>query len=326
MNQVISFLIKDGITYILYLILMISIYHLIMAINERELTGRRARQKVKNRLRKQVIEKRAEEFKNESQTLSKLELMLRSTSKDPNKKPSVFGFVLFCVILGSSTFFLIFSRLGDFIIASVLGLLISYIPYLFLLVRFNRQKSSFSNNITHVIEILIHHYSSSGHDMYKAVKGVAKEVKDVRYRRLFMQIASAMHLRHEPEIVEAIDVLTFSIGGTWAKRLGSIILTGYIRSDSVMKALVHLSNDAQKSEKMLKEEKSASFNTVVTAYLTIPFMLGTLMINRYLTRAFDYTDIQFNNPIALFLLVVTLAMIAISIIVALYIRNPKNDL
>jgi len=316
----------DGIDYLLYGILLLSVYHLIMAINEKEITGRRVRKKVKSRLRKQVLEKKAEEIKNDSQKLSKLELMLRSTSKDPTKNPSVFGFILFCFLLGTSTFLLIFSRLGDLIISSGVGIFVFYIPYLYLSVKFNRQKSAFSNNITHVIELLIHQYSSSGHDMYKAIKGVAKEVKDVRYRRLFMQIASAMHLRHEAAIVEAVEVLSFSIGGTWAKRLRNIILTGYIRSDSVMKALIHLSNDAQNSEKMLKQEKAASFNTVVTAYMTIPFMVGTIMLNRYLTRAFEFSDIQFNNPVALFLLVITIAMIAFSIITAIYIRNPRNDL
>lgn len=297
-----------------------------MAINEKEIKGRKVRRKVKNRLRKQVIEQKAEELKNDSDSLGKLELLLRATAKSETKNPSIFAFLLFSGSIGVGTFLLLLFRLGDLFIAIGIAFFASLIPYLFLKVRLRKRKSAISNNITSIVEELIHQYSANSHDMYKAVKSVAKQTKHSHYRRLFIQIASAMHLRQEETVRESVEVLVFSIGGTWAKRLGNIILTGYIRSDSVMKALVHLSNDAQNTEGMLKQEKAASFGTFMAAISTVPFMIGTLIINSYLTRSFDYWEVQFGHPVLIFLLVVTCVMICVSLLTALYIRNPKNDI
>lgn len=326
MNPITSFVLNEGINYFFYFLLFFTVYRLNMAINEKEINGRKVRRKVKSRLKKQIIDQKAEEWKKESRSLGKLELLLRATAKNESANPSVFAFLLFSVSLGAGTFLLLIFRLGDLYITSGLAFLISMLPYLYLKVKLNKKKSTISNNITSVIEELIHHYSANGHDMYKTVKNVAMQTKNQNYRYLFIQIASAMHLRQEKAVRESVEVLVFSIGGTWAKRLGNIILTGYIRSDSVLKALVHLSRDAQNTEGMLKQEKAASFGTFIAALATIPFMIITLVINVFLTRSFDYWDIQFGNPVLVFLLVVTCAMICVSLLIALYIRNPKNDI
>ena len=326
-NPIVTFFLEDGISYILYFVLIVQVYRFIVMINEREINGRKARRRVKSRLRKQVIETKVEEIrKDEKRAIGKLELLLRSTSKNKTKNPSTFAFLLFCGTLGFGTFLILISRLKDFYVSGALALFVSLIPYMYLQIKFSKQKSLISNKITEIIEELIHHYSANGHDMYQAVKSVATKTKHNHYRRLFIQIASAMHLRQEEAVRESVEVLVYSIGGTWAKRLGNIITTGYIRSDSVMKALVYLSKDAQRTEGMLKQEKAASFGAVITAYATIPFFIGTLVINSYLTRSFDYWDIQFGNPALVFLLVTTVAMICVSLLVALYIRNPKNDI
>jgi Flp pilus assembly protein TadB len=326
LNPLVSFLVKDGIHYFLYFILFLAVYQLIIAINEKEINGRKVRRKVKGRLRKQVIEQKAEELKKDNQSLGKLELLLRATAKSETSNPSVFAFLLFSWTVGVGTFLLLIFRIGDVFISCGVALFASLIPYLYLKVKLRKRKSAISNNITGIIEELIHQYSANGHDMYKAVKNVSKQTKHLHYRRLFLQIASAMHLRQEKAVRDSIDVLVFTIGGTWAKRLGNIILTGYIRSDSVMKAMVHLSNDAQNTEGMLNQEKAASFGTFIAAISTVPFFIGTLIINNYLTRSFDYWDVQFGNPVLVFLLVVTCVMICVSLLVALYIRHPKNDI
>lgn len=326
MNPITSFLVNEGIDYFLYFILFLCVYQLIMAINEKAIEGRKVRRRVKNRLRKQLIEKKADDLKKESRYLGQLELLLKATAKSETSNPSVFAFLLFCGSLGVGTFLLLIFRLEDLYISSAIAIFASIIPYLYLKVKFRKRKGSVSNHITSIIEEMIHHYSANGHDMYKTVKGVAQNTKNQHYRRLFLQIASAMHLRQESAVREAVDLLIFSIGGTWSKRLGNIIITGYIRSDSVMKALVHLSHDAQNTEGMLKEEKAASFGTVIAAWATVPFFIGTLVINFYLTRAFDYWEVEFGNPVLIFLVVMTCVMICVSLIAALYIRNPKNDL
>lgn len=321
-----SFLINEGINIILYAILLICVYHIIVAINEREIKGRKVRKRVTRRLRKQVMEQKIEGLKQEHTSLSSLELLLRAISKNPDKTPSIFAFILFSGGLGVSTFIIILARLGDLFIALSLGIFLGFIPYFFARIKFRRQKSIVSNQITSVIEMLIHHYSANQHNMYKAVKGVAKDIDEPHYRRLFLQIAGAMQLRNEDAVQESVDVLTFSIGGTWAKRLGNIILTGYVRSNSVLKAMIHLSNDARNNESMLKQEQAASFGTSITAFATVPFMIGAMFINRYLTRSFDYWEIQFKNPLVLTLLVFTIAMIVLSLLIAIYIRNPENDI
>lgn len=326
-NPLMAFFLDDGIHYIFYFILLLAVYRLIIAINEREINGRKARRKVKSRLRKQVIEQKVKEVKErESRSLGKLELLLRSTSKDQSKIPSVFAFLLFSGTLGAGTFILLVSRLHDLYISAALAFLMSMLPYLYIKVKFSKQKSVISNNITGIIEELIHHYSANSQDMYQAVKHVATKTKHQHYRGLFLQVASAMHLRKEEAVREAVEVLVYSIGGTWAKRLGNIITTGYIRSDSVMKALVHLSSDAKRTEGMLKEEKAASMGAFISAVATVPFFIGALVINYYLTRAFDFWEIQFGNPVIVFLLVATVAMICVSLLIALYIRNPRNDI
>jgi Flp pilus assembly protein TadB len=326
MNPLTTFIVKDGINFILYLLLFTIVYQLTMVLNERELQGRKLRRKVKNRFRKQVIEQKAIHFKNENKSLSSLDLLLRATSKNETNQPSVFAFLLFCISIGLGTFLLLILRLGDLYVSFGTAIFMSIIPYLYLKVKFRKRKSIISNNITSIVEELIHHYSSNGHDMYKSVKGVATQTKNQHYRRLFLQVASSMHLRQEHAVRESIEVLVYSIGGTWAKRLGNIILSGYIRSNSVMKALVHLSTDAQNTEGMLKQEKASSFGTVIAAYATVPFMVFTLLINAYLTRSFDYWQVQFGNPVLVFLVVATCAMICVSLLTALYIRNPKNDI
>lgn len=323
LNPLIAFFLNDGIHYILYFILLLAVYKIIIAINERELNGRKARRKVKSRLRKQVIEQKVKEVKEkEISSLRNLELLLRATAKNP----SVFAFLLFSGSLGIGTFIMLVSRLHDVYISGALAFFMSILPYLYAKVKFRKQKSLISNNITGIIEELIHHYSANSQDMYQAVKHVATKTKHQHYRRLFLQVTSAMHLRQEEAVRESVEVLVYSIGGTWAKRLGNIIITGYIRSDSVMKALVHLSSDAKRTEGMLKEEKAASFGAFISAIATVPFFIGTLVINLYLTRSFDYWEIQFGNPVIVFLLVATVAMICVSLLIALYIRNPKNDI
>ncbi|MGY3718394.1 hypothetical protein ACWE42_23025 [Sutcliffiella cohnii] len=326
MNPFITFLINDGIRYLLYFILFVTIYQFIKAINEKEINGRIVRKKVRSRLKKEIIKKQTEEIEKDNEHLGKLELLLRATSNNKEKNPSVFGFLLFCGSLGIGTFFLLFTRLGDLFISIGLACFVSMLPYLYLKTVFLTRKGAISNEITTIIEELIHHYSANGHDMYKAVKGVATSTRNAQYRVLFIQIASAMHMRQEQAVRDSVAVLVYSIGGTWAKRLGTIIQTGYIKSDSVLKALVSLSNDARNNEGMLKQEKAISFGTVIAAYATVPFFILTMVINNFLTRSFDYWEVQFGNPILIFLLVATCIMICLSLLTALYIRNPKNDI
>lgn len=327
MNPIVNFLLTQGISYLLYFVIFIAAYRLVIVLNEKEINGRRIKKKVKSRLHKQVIETKAKvEEINEDKRLGRLELLLRATAKNEKRTSSVFAFLLLSGSLGIATFILLLFRLGDLYISTGLGFFVSMIPYLFLIVKFRKQKSSVSNNITMIIEELIHHYSANGHDMYQAVKQVAINTKNMHYRQLFLQIASAMHLRQEEAVREAVEVLMFSIGGTWAKRLGNIILAGFLRSDSVLTAMVHLSKNAQANEGMLKQEKSASLGVRLAAYATVPFMLVTLMINTWMTRSFDYWDIQFGNPFMVFLLVITVAMICVSLIIAQFVANPKNDI
>lgn len=318
--------------YLLYIVLIAvtawTVYVLIHAPVKEQLAQARYRSQLKRSrmVKKEIpLSKRSSFYRHIYFLLQSLRVS--KDSKTNTDALNVYGFISFCGLLGILTLILVVIKFNDAFVGLLIGAIVSLIPYAILLVRLRNTRNAVGNQLTEIVEILIHSYSSSGSDMYQGLKITSTNIVDKELRRIFIKLISDLQTaRSEEEMRESIDLFIYTCGNSWAMRLGNIILKAYIHQETVLGALLQLQSQMINNEKMLEQEKADSFDSFNNSVLAIFLFPISLVGAKFVTRPQSWFVLQFQEKWAFMLFIVTVIMVIVGFLVGLLIRKPKNDI
>lgn len=317
--------------YILYIILISvtgwTVYQIIKAPLKERMTQLRYRSQLKQtQLTSPSIplSKRSKLYRHVYFLLQSLNV---SSKRENPDSIGVYGFLYFSGAIGLFTFVLIVVKFHDAFLGLIIGGVISLIPYIIILVKLKTTQNTIGNELTNIIELLIHGYSASSYDIYQALKTTHANIREPELRRLFVKLISDLQTaKNDEEMRLSIDLFIYTAGNSWAMRLGNIILKAYVNQENVLNALLQLQSQMINNEKMLEQEKSGSYDAFANAALGLILFPVSLVGAKFVTRPQSWIHLQFGEKYALLLFIVTTVMVTIAFLVGLLIRKPKNDL
>jgi Flp pilus assembly protein TadB len=256
-----------------------------------------------------------------------LESVSSSDKKSDSQSINVFNFIIFCCSLGLITMVLLVVKFQDAFLGLIIGSVVSLVPYMYLNVRLKNMRNTVGDQITNIVEILIHSYSAYSNDMYQAIKHTQVNIQEPELRKILVRLISDLQIsRNESELRESVDLFIYTCGNSWAMRLGNIILKSYLHQENVLNALLQLQNQMINNQKMLEEEKSESYDAFAEAMLAIILFPAALIGAYYVTRPLSWVSLQFEQKWTFLTFILTTIMTIIAILVGFLIRKPKNDL
>jgi len=318
--------------YILYILLIIITGWTVYQIIKAPLKERMAQVRYRSKLNKSQVTNNTIPLSKRSKLYRHIYFLLQSlnvTSKKESITDSigVLGFLYSSGTIGLFTFVLVVVKFNDAFLGLLLGGIVSVIPYIFLLVKLKNTQNAVANELIQIIELLIHGYSASSHDMYQALISTQANIREPQLRKLFIRLISDLQTsRNEEEMRLSIDLFIYTAGSSWAMRLGNIILKAYVNQENVLNALLQLQNQMINNEKMLEQEKAGSYDAFAEAMLAIILYPVALIGGKLITRPQDWMNLQFGEKGPLLVFIITTVMTIIAILVGFLIRKPKNDL
>ena len=258
--------------------------------------------------------------------LKHVQLLLRTTSKD-NNYADVPIFLTITSLTGFISAIFIYLIIQDFVIAISLGILVSLIPYLLKRLKLNKLRFIISEEFLTLMQKLTQNYNAAHNDIYYALVETHKEIRNPQLKRVLIKLVSDLQVsRNETELRESIQAFTYTAGTNWSKRLGSIILKAYLNNENVLNALMTLTKQIEWTSEMLEEEKSEMLDVVYNGYLTLPILIGSIILGYIATGVQDYFKLQFGYGSTQFLFILSVIGVIFSFIIARFLKHPKNDL
>ncbi|MFP7442556.1 hypothetical protein SFC50_02515 [Bacillus infantis] len=251
----------------------------------------------------------------------------KADTKSQKWTMGVSTFIVLSLLIGFLTFSLILVKYQDAFLGLIIGTVVSIIPYIILHVQLRNTRNAVGNQLTEIVELIIHAYGSSSSDMYQALKVTQSHIAEKELRSILVRLISDLQTaRTEEEMRLSIDLFIFTCGNSWSMRLGNIILKSYLHQENVMSALIQLQNQMINNQKMLEQEKASSYDAFVDATLTVILFPISLIGAKFMTKPQSWMALQFGEKATLMLFILTTIMVVISLLVGLIIRKPKNDL
>ncbi|MGG1594789.1 hypothetical protein [Terribacillus saccharophilus] len=318
----------DGIYYIFYVLISIAVIYFVQLVLSAPVKEKYGQWKYKYRLRKMRIESTVKDtdITHNGAFLNHIQMLINAT-KNEKSEQDVGSFFVTSMLLLVVTTVMTFIAFKDVVLAIALGFLIATIPYLFLQIKLRKIRSAMSGEFRELVQIIMQQYSANQHDMYYALKETQRIVVEPTLRKIITKLVNDLQTaRNSDELRNTISVFVFTVGNSWAKRLGSIILKAYTDKENVLKTLMVLTRQMEDTEEMLEEEKTGLLDTVHTGYLTVPIFIASVALGYFVSGAQDWFNLQFNNHYTLLLFTTAAIGTVFSIIISLILKTPKNDL
>ena len=326
MVKITHWIFGTGIDYFLYLVLLFTVLYIVKALIEGTVKTKFNEMQYLYRLRKVRANTKIKERHYEHPFLKHIYMLLKTTAKEKKEN----DVISFFVISGSLSLFTIISTFisfRDVLFSLILGLLVGSIPYMFLQVRLRSLRYQISTDFLGIVQVLAQNYNASQYDMYYCLIQTQKDIDNKALKRVFTHLISDLQVsRNESEIRLAVDLFIFTIGNSWAKRLGNIIMKAYLYDEKVTNTLLTLIKQMEETEEMLEEEASNTVDSVFNGFLTIPLFLASLVLSYYATQAKDWFNLQFGHYWPRLLFVVCTVLVVISLIISIILRKPKKDI
>lgn len=327
MENIINWFLESSIRYLLYGLLILAGLWTSKQIMLSTLKLRYAEWKYRYRIRRIQSQTDISHAPSYRHPLTRHLFLLLRTVKDERNDYDVPVFLMLSGLFGFGVWMIVFLILDDIVISFVIGVLVSIIPYLYLRLRLNNIRHMMSTEFLNIVQLITQNYNAQHYDMYHALIETQKEIKNKTLRKVIVKLISDLQVaRSEKELRESIQVFTYTAGTSWSKRLGSIILKAYLYDENVLNALVVLSKQMEQTEEMLEEEKSETLDHVYNGYLTLPIFIASLFLGYFTSGAQDWWKLQFGFSPTLFTFILSVVSVVFSLIIALFLKHPKNDL
>ncbi|MBU8908057.1 hypothetical protein [Desertibacillus haloalkaliphilus] len=329
MTELKIFVLQHGVYYLLYLVLVLVNLYLIKKLIEVPLRVKMSHWKNGERLRRSRSKfQDKKSFESLSPFLKHIHLLVDTVSNDKGEKAyGVLSFFFISGFLFVLTFVFLFMNMNDIILTILISLFAASIPYLVLQVKLKGIRNSVGNELLTVIQQLTQNYNACNYDMYRALIATSNQIDEKALRHVFYRIISDIQVsRGEEDIRRCIQRFIFTAGNSWAKRLGNIILKGYLYDERVMNALINLSSQMENTEKMLEEEKSEALDSVVNGFFVPIIFVSSIGLGYYVSGPQDWVQLQFGESVSTLTFSLSLTFTVLSVFIALLLRNPKNDI
>lgn len=327
MTEIIRWFWDDGIFYGLYSGVILSIIYILKQFLEAPIRERVSQWNYRYRLRK--IRYGTSSIRVYQHPLLKhLQLTLRTTNRQGKAgENELLPFLIVTILLFLSTFVMVLLPLKDVVLALVLALLVAVIPYMFLHLRLVKLRYLLGEEFLNIVHKLQQNYNSNHFDMYHALVETQKSIEQRALRKVMLQLISDLQIsKNEEELRMSIQTFVFTAGSSWSKRLGNIILKGYMNNENVLNTLMTLSRQMEDTEEMLEEEKSNTMDAVVNGMLTFPVFIASLLLGYYVSGPQDWFTLQFGNEWTVTLLIICIIGVVFSLFISKILKRPKNDL
>ncbi|KAA6446914.1 hypothetical protein [Bacillus swezeyi] len=328
MSELKFWIFENGIYFLLYLIFVAAGLYVALQFMQAPIKARlydwnyRLRKAKSSSLRNVT----SSSVKKNSALLRHIEILIRATSANKSEN-QLFSFITVSISLFVFGFLIMLLSLQDFVVALIVGVLISTIPYLLLQIKLRKIRFVMSNEFLNVLQSLTQNYNASHYDMYVALVETQKSIENKALKGLLIRLISDLQIsKNEEDLKETILSFVFASGTSWSKRLGNIILKSYIHSENVLNALLVLGKQIEETEEMLEQEKSSAMDTVYNGYITLPVFIASLFLGYYSKGPQNWFHLQFGYKWTLFLFCFSLIGVIFSFIISSIIKRPKNDI
>lgn len=326
MEELRIWLLKHGVEYIAYLVLITITLRTVKLVIERAVKTQFQSMQYRYRIRRNKTYKEVKQKQYDHPLLKHIYFLIKATSKEKSAT-DILSFVVVTVILFMFSLVVSLLSFGDVVFSVFLSLLVSLIPYMGLQLRLRSIRGKVSDEFLNVVQTLTQNYNAAQYDMYTGLSQTAKVIQDRQLKRVFMNLISELQVsRNDREIRLSIDLFVYSSGSNWAKRLGNVILKSYLNDENVINTLLTLIKQMEETEEMLEEEKSHALDAVWNGYLTVPLFFASLILGYYVSGAQDWFYLQFGNYWTRFLIIVSGILVIFSVYISLILKKPKNDI
>lgn len=310
---------------IIYSILLLGFYRLVLPcllpVVKEQVKNYRHYQRIKKLKVKENLEARRR-----YPVYRHLELLLQSTFPLFNEN-TVISFALLTLTIASVSCLLLIKATSKPLVAMLLGTLIALLPYLFLRMRLYLIRSHTSYELIPTTSLLLAKYRSNSRDVYHALMDLIKELNSGGLKIAFIKLTNAIQShRNQEELERSVELFVFQIQNTWARQLGILFINAIMEGMNIEKSLINIVQDMTKVQQIIQEERSNNNDAILLGFFPLIALPLTWLFVEKLSgfgKAFYY---QFNTPTGLLSFTVTTLACVVSLITALLLRKPNNNL
>lgn len=255
---------------------------------------------------------------------SHIRLLVMSVSKKPSEQKvlNFYGISMLLLIVTTSIVALL---TRDYALAILTGVSMMIIPYSLFRFKLAELRAKASIAFLQEFHQLLHFYQSHK-DVYRLISNASVHIHDKSLRMAFVRLRSSMEkIRTTEHFVEAVQILSFTIGSSFSARFANLLIKSYRENIEISEPLLDLHKDLRKREKDMAELKTKRMETIVLGFMPLVFLpifiytsLNTTMMYR-----FDYI---LQSTDSFMLLVISIILAIISAMSAYLLSKPKADL
>ncbi|MFB6499902.1 hypothetical protein [Bacillus haynesii] len=317
---------NSGVDYFLYTLLFLAVLFITISIVQEpiKIKYRDWNYRVK-RTQQTHVEKALETLEEES-IVQNISLMLRATAKKGKEPQTLSTFFITSFLCFLFVFVIMFVAVKMVIVSLAIGLLAGCIPYAVLVAKLNRIRIAVGNEFLRFIQIFSQQYNANGYDIQFALRSTLNEMQDKDMKKALTQLISDLNTnRDESGVRKAVQEFVYINGSNWSKRLGNILVKGYLEQQNVLKPLLFLVKQVEKTEEMIAEEKSEVMAVAIEGYMQPVILIGSLGLGVYTCKMQGWWQLQFGEHTPLMLLAFGIVGVIFSVVIGLLVQNIKND-
>jgi len=254
-----------------------------------------------------------------------LELLLSSISKN-SKNVNVFNFLFASMLIFVITVTVLYLLIHDLVFALGIGITFGILPYVAIRYRLTmlRLKTQYAFLIEY--HVLFQNYQSTSKDIYYTMLNAVKETKNKELKHIYMKLLSSLQKdRGNLEFERAVNVFSYSINSTFAKRFAKLLKKAHIDRGDITMSLMDLNADIKKRKQDIQTDKTRKLETVILGYS--PMILFPLMVflAYRISGVVDFWYVfQQRTPLILF--TISLVMSIFSVLTAFVMSKPRADI
>src|SRR5690625_185939 len=228
---------------------------------------------------------------------------------------------------GSVGLIITFIASTQVVLSFAIGCLFVMIPYMVLVVKVNNISKKVGDDFLKFVQVFTQQYNANSKDIMAALRATLRNMDSPEMRVMITRLISEINqTREERGVRRAVNELVYVTGSSWAKRLGSIIVRGYIDQYDVGEQLGFLEKQVMETEEMIEKESAVVKDVAAEAFI-MPFLLiGSLALGWYTTKIHGFWELQFGNTIPLMLMLFSCIGTFFGVMIGILVTNTKNDI
>lgn len=205
--------------------------------------------------------------------------------------------------------------------------LFAMIPYMILTVKVNTIRKKVGEDFLKFVQIFTQQYNANSNDIMASLRATLRNLESTEMRVMITRLISEINqTREERGVRRAVNEFVYVSGTSWAKRLGSIIVRGYIDQYDVGEQLAFLEKQVMETEEMIEKESAIVKDVSAQAFIMPFILIGSIFLSWYTTKVSGYWEIQFGTTVPLLLLIFSVIGTFFGVIIGVLILNTKNDI